>query len=76
MYSKATNLCQALHYSIMIELRLIFNAIANIMTGYIVSQIIFQSIKNLESSCILSKTILGFAKGLCKYQEQFFSVLI
>lgn len=76
MYSKAMNLCQALYYSIMIELRLIFNAIANITTGYIVSQIIFQSIKNLESSCILSKTILGFAKGLCKYQEQFFSVLI
>lgn len=76
MYSKATNLCQALYYGIMIELRLIFNVIANITTGYVVSQIIFQSIENLERSCTLSKTMLGFAKGLCKYQEQFFSVLI
>lgn len=76
MYSKATNLCQALYYGTMIELRLIFNVIANITTGYIVSQIIFQSIENLERSCTLSKTMLGFAKGLCKYQEQFFSVLI
>lgn len=47
-YSNATNLCWALYDSITRELRLIFNVMLNIATGYIVLQILFQSIKTLE----------------------------
>lgn len=54
-------LCWALHYSITTELRLIFNALVIIATAYIVSQIIFQSIRNLERNCTI-KCYGGFCK--------------
>lgn len=53
-YMNATNLCWTLYYSITIELRLIFNVMVIIATGYIVSQVIFQSIQSLGKKCILS----------------------
>jgi len=53
MHTKVTNLCWALYHSLMIELRLIFNVTVKHTTGYIVSQILSQSIKNQERNCIL-----------------------
>lgn len=77
MYMNATNLCWTLYYGITIELRLIFNVMVIIAIGYIVSQILFQSIQSLEKKMYTIKHVmLRFAKGLCKHPEQFFPVLV